>query len=124
MNTLSGVALIVAALLLLLASRRACQRCGETWHTSDMFVLSVIGPGAILSLVTGVGMLFYSGGRTGSGPAAIAGLVFAGAITGLAAFEWAQSSRKVEPTARSAEIIALGTKPDAPRPPVTPRKAA
>ena len=134
MNMLSGIALVAAAVLLLAASRRACQRCEGAWFTSDTFVLSVTGPISILALVGGGGMLLYSGSHIGSLGAAIVGLVFAGAIAAFAGFEWMQSSRKAETAARSAEIIALGsrttappdqpTAPDAPRPPVTPRKAA
>ena len=134
MHTLSGIALIAAAILLLVASRRACQRCEEAWFTSDTFVLSAIGPASLLGLVGGVGMLLYSGGRTASTPAAIVGLVFAAVISGFAAFEWVQGSRKAETAGRGAEVIALRarsapspdqpTAPDAPRPPVTPRKAA
>jgi len=134
MNMLSGIALIAAAIALLAASRRACQRCEGAWFTSDTFVLSVSGPCAILAFVGGGGMVLYSGSHVGSQQAAIVGLVFAAAISSFAAFEWMQSARKAGAAAHSAEIIPLGgrvsaspdqpTAPDAPRPPVTPRKAA
>jgi hypothetical protein len=134
MHTLSGIALIAAAILLLVASRRACQRCEDAWFTSDSFVLIVIGPISLLGLVGGVGMLLYSGARTASTPAAIVGLACAALVSLLAAYEWIRTPRKAQAATHSADVIAIDrraasssdrpTAPDAPRPPVTPRKAA
>lgn len=131
MEEIAGVALIAVAVLLLVATRRACARGDDSLLTSDTFVLSVVGPGFLVALVGGGSMFIYSSLHGESAVVAIAGAAFALVIAGLAAAEWLHASRTR--TARGANVIALGarqsvqpTEPDAPRPPVAPstRRAA
>lgn len=131
MQELSGIALIAAGVLLLVASRRACSTCGETWFTSDAFVMSVVGPAFIVSLAGGLGCLFVSSMRDDRNVTALAGLAVAAVVSGLAALVWLQTRRLRQPAARTAEIHAFtapdatpaggSSNPEAPGPPVTPR---
>ncbi len=135
MQEISGVALITAAVLLLLASGRACRRAGDSWLTSDTFVSSVVAPGLLLSLAIGIGTLYFARVHGESAVAAAAGFAFAAGIAGLALVEWQHSRRPGKPAAHGANVLEFAgkesaespgpTTPDAPRPPVTPsaRKA-
>ena len=131
MQEVSGIALIAAAVLLLVATRRACARV-DSWMTSDTFVLSIVGPGFLVAIVGGAAMLLYPSAHGQSVPATLAGAGFAVAIAGLAAAEWRQGSRAGRTANRAANVLdfpghsGTSTEPDAPRPPVAPptRKAA
>jgi hypothetical protein len=135
MQETSGVTLIAAGVLLLIASGRACRHAGETWLTSDTFILSVVGPGIIISLATGVGTLYFASGHGESALATVMGMAFAAGIVSLAAIEWRLSRRPGSSAGRGANVLEFSGKqaapsgpstPDAPRPPVAPptRRAA
>jgi hypothetical protein len=131
MQAISGAALIVAAVLLLVASRRACRLGDETWLTSDIFVLGVVGPGFIVSLVAGFGTLLYYNLGGENLPAAMIGMALAAVVAGIATLEWLHARGRGEPGARGANVLEFTGKqsalsdspnePDAPRPPVSPR---
>lgn len=96
MQTISGVALILAAVVLLLASRRACRRVGESWLTSDAFIMSVVAPGLMISLAAGVGTLYFVTVPGEDFLGATAGLTYAAVIAVIAAMEWLHASRRGE----------------------------
>ena len=131
MQEISGVALIGAAILMLVATRRACALGDGSWITSDTFVLSVAGPGFLIGLVGGGATLFYSSAHGESAPITIAGAVFTMVLAGLAAAQWRHASRGR--AGRGANVLDFNARhsaqpiePDAPRPPVAPhtRRAA
>jgi len=131
MEEIAGAALIAAAVLLLVATRRACARGNDSWITSDTFVLSVVGPSFLIALVCGGAMFLYARVHGESAVVAIAGGAFAIVIAGLAAAQWlhatrGQMSRGANVLEFTARHSAQPTEPDAPRPPVAPhtRKAA
>lgn len=130
MQGISGVALIAAAVLLLLASGRACRRAGDSWLTSDAFIMSVAAPGVIISLAVGIGTLYYVTVPDEDFLGATAGLTFAAFIAGIAMMEWLHSRRPEKTAGQGANAPERAgseshpslnpTTPDAPRPPVTP----
>ncbi len=134
MQEISGVALIAAAVLLLVASERACRLGGESWLTSDAFIMSVVAPGLIISLAAGVGTLYYVTVPGEDFLGWTVGLTYAAGIAGIAVLEWRHSTRPKKAAERGANVLELAggesrpsrdpTTPDAPRPPVAPRKAA
>lgn len=94
MQQISGVALIAAAVFLLLASGRACRRGGDSWLTSDSFIMSIVAPGLIISLAAGIGTLYFVTVPGEDFLAATPGLMYAAVIAGLAVVEWLHSRRR------------------------------
>lgn len=94
MQQISGIALIAAGVLLLLGSGRACRRAGESWLTSDTFIMSVVAPGLIISLAAGIGTLYFVTVPGEDFLGATPGLIYSAIIAGLAALEWRHSLRR------------------------------
>ena len=131
MQALSGIALITAGVLLLVATRRACRMGREAWFTSDTFVMTVVGPVFIVSLAGGGGILLYPSLHGAGATAAIIAFASAAGVAGLATLAWLRARHAPESAAPASNVVDLAAKriptsgnpssPDAPRPPVTPR---
>jgi len=132
MQEFSGIALISAGVLLLVASRRACSMAGQAWFTSDTFVMSVVGPVFIVSLAGGAGIILYASVHGANDAATIVGFASAAGLAALAALAWLKAGRWREPAGRAANVLEFtaphstssdnSSNPEAPRPPVTPRR--